>query len=57
MPKCELCEEDLIYEETHIVAIVDLMEEKILPLQTMKVCDKCFNMYEFTIGAVEWEES
>ena len=52
---CELCGNDItIKDETNRIVLVDQFENKML--DSLYVCNDCYKKYDFTIGAVEWEE-
>ena len=51
---CELCGEPLTDENIHILYLVD--DTSGVLITDMEVCDDCIRKFEFTIGAVEWED-
>ncbi len=52
--KCNLCGKDLTADNIHILVLMDDTYGKVLDEST--VCSECKNHFQFTVGAIEWED-
>lgn len=52
--KCELCGKDLTVENIHILVLYDDTYGTVL--DETNVCNSCRKHFQFTVGAIEWED-
>lgn len=52
--KCDLCGKELTVENIHVLVLID--DTHVEVIDETEVCTECKQHFQFTIGAIEWED-